>query len=216
MRVLLADDSGIFRDGLRLLLEAAGLDVVAAVGSVPALMATVAQTEPDVAVVDVRMPPSLTDEGIRAAVQLRESYPGLGLLVLSTSVDAQSAVRLFDAVPEGVGYLLKDRVDDVGALVDALDRVAGGGVALDGHVVSAVLSGRRALAPLQRLTEREAAVLALLAEGRSNAGIADQLHLAPKTVETHVAAIFRAFDLAPHENENRRVRAALTYLSLHP
>lgn len=135
--------------------------------------------------------------------------------MLSTSVDERSAARLLDQVPEGVGYLLKDRVDDVGALIDALERVARGGVALDSHVVGAVLSGRRAAAPLLRLTERERAVLALIAEGRSNAGIAEQLHLAPKTVETHVAAVFRAFDLAPDESENRRVRAALTYLRLH-
>lgn len=215
MRVVLADDSGIFREGLRLLLEAAGVDVVGAVGTVPALVEAVGRTQPDVAVVDVRMPPTFTDEGLRAVVALRHEHAELGLLVLSTSVDDVSAVRLLDAVPAGVGYLLKDRVDDITSLTDSLNRVARGGVALDGQVVRAVLSGRSAVAPLERLTTREREVLALLAEGRSNAGIAERLVLSPKTVETHVAAIFRAFDLEADTAENRRVRAALAYLQLN-
>jgi DNA-binding NarL/FixJ family response regulator len=215
VRVVLADDSGIFREGLRLLLEAAGVDVVAAVGTVPALTEAVARTRPDVAVVDVRMPPTFTDEGLRAVVTLRRDHADLGLLVLSTSVDAVSAAQLLDAVPTGVGYLLKDRVDDISSLTDSLNRVARGGVALDSQVVRSVLSCRSAVVPLQRLTAREQEVLALLAEGRSNAGIAERLVLSPKTVETHVAAIFRAFDLEPHGAENRRVRAALAYLRLH-
>lgn len=215
MRVVLADDSGIFREGLRLLLEAAGVDVVAAVGTVPALTEAVSRTRPDVAVVDVRMPPTFTDEGLRAVVTLRRDHDDLGLLVLSTSVDAVSAAQLLDAVPTGVGYLLKDRVDDISSLTNSLNRVARGGVALDSQVVQSVLSGRSAVVPLQRLTAREQEVLALLAEGRSNSGIADQLVLSPKTVETHIAAIFRAFDLEPHGAENRRVRAALAYLRLH-
>ncbi|MGG5260394.1 LuxR C-terminal-related transcriptional regulator [Phycicoccus avicenniae] len=214
MRVVVADDSGIFREGLRLLLEAVGVEVLAAVGTVPALAAAVATTGPDAAVVDVRLPPSFTDEGIRAALELRERHPSLGVLVLSTSVDEVSAARLLAGVPSGVGYLLKDRVDDVATVTDALDRVAAGGVALDTQVVGAVLAGRRAAAPLERLTAREREVLALLAEGRSNAGIAERLYLSTKTVETHVAAVFRAFDLAADESENRRVRAALAYLRL--
>ena len=215
MRVVLADDSGIFREGLRLLLEAAGVDVVAAVGTVPALAEAVGRTHPDVAVVDVRMPPTFTDEGLRAVASLRRDHADLGLLVLSTSVDAVSAVRLLDDVPTGVGYLLKDRVDDISSLTDSLNRVGRGGVALDSQVVQAVLSGRSATVPLERLTAREQEVLALLAEGRSNAGIAERLVMSPKTVETHIAAIFRAFDLEPHSAENRRVRAALAYLRLH-
>ena len=215
MRAVLADDSGIFREGLRLLLEAAGVDVVAAVGTVPALTEAIARTRPDVAVVDVRMPPTFTDEGLRAVVTLRRDHADLGLLVLSTSVDAVSAAQLLDAVPTGVGYLLKDRVDDISSLTDSLNRVARGGVALDSQVVQSVLPGRSAVVPLERLTAREQEVLALLAEGRSNAGIAEQLVLSPKTVETHIAAIFRAFDLEPHSAENRRVRAALAYLRLH-
>lgn len=215
MRVVLADDSGIFREGLRLLLEAAQVDVVAAVGTVPALIDAVTRTDPDVAVVDVRMPPTFTDEGLRAVVALRRQHATLGLLVLSTSVDAVSAVRLLDAVPTGVGYLLKDRVDDITSLTDSLVRVARGGVALDSQVVRAVLTGQSAVVPLERLTPREQEVLALLAEGRSNAGIAERLVLSPKTIETHVAAIFRAFDLDADAGENRRVRAALAYLRLN-
>lgn len=150
VRVVLAADSGIFREGLRLLLEAAGVDVVAAVGTVPALVEAVGRTRPDVAVVDVRMPQSFTDEGLRAVVSLRRDHADLGLLVLSTSVDAVSAVRLLDAVATGVGYLLKDRVDDISSLTDSLNRVARGGVALDSQVVQAVLSGRSAVVPLER------------------------------------------------------------------
>lgn len=216
MRVVLADDSGIFRDGLRLLLEAAGVQVVAAVGDVQTLHDSVRQLAPDVAVVDVRMPPSFTDEGTRAAVALRTDHPGLGILVLSTSVDPVSAVALLEAVPRGIGYLLKDRVDHIGALLESLQQVADGGVALDPQVVRALLLGRSARTPLTRLTERELEVLALLAEGRSNVGIARQLRVSPKTVETHVAAVFRALGLETDTAENRRVHAALAYLRSAP
>lgn len=215
MRVVLADDSGIFREGLRLLLETVGVEVADSVGNVPTLLDAVRRTQPDVAVIDVRMPPSFTTEGIGAAVALHAEHPRLGLVVLSTTVDPLWAVRLLDAIPSGVGYILKDRVEDIRALVDALERVARGEVALDSQVVQAVLSGRNAVAPLRRLTERERDVLALIAEGRSNLGIAQQLHLSPKTVEAHVAAIFRAFDLETDVTENRRVQAAIAYLRLH-
>lgn len=216
MRVVLAEDSGIFREGLSLLLQQAGVVVCAGVSNVPTLHQAVEEHQPEVAVVDVRLPPTFTDEGIRAAVRLREFNPGLGILVLSTQVDPTWAMALLDAVPTGVGYLLKDRVADVGTLLDALRRVAAGGLALDSHVVQAILTGRAAREPLARLTSRERDVLALLAEGRSNLGISDELHLATKTVEAHIAAIFRAFGLETETTENRRVHAALTYLRIYP
>lgn len=216
MRVVLAEDSGIFREGLSLLLQQAGVVVCAGVSNVPTLHQAVEEHRPEVAVIDVRLPPTFTDEGIRAAVRLREFNPGLGILVLSTQVDPTWAMALLDAVPTGVGYLLKDRVADVGTLLDALRRVAAGGLALDSHVVQAILTGRAAREPLTRLTSRERDVLALLAEGRSNLGISDELHLATKTVEAHIAAIFRAFGLETETTENRRVHAALTYLRIYP
>lgn len=216
MRVVLAEDSGIFREGLSLLLQQAGVVVCAGVSNVPTLHQAVEEHRPEVAVIDVRLPPTFTDEGIRAAVGLREFNPGLGILVLSTQVDPTWAMALLDAVPTGVGYLLKDRVADVGTLLDALRRVAAGGLALDSHVVQAILTGRAAREPLARLTSRERDVLALLAEGRSNLGISDELHLATKTVEAHIAAIFRAFGLETETTENRRVHAALTYLRIYP
>lgn len=216
MRVVLAEDSGIFREGLSLLLQQAGVVVCAGVSNVPTLHQAVEEHRPEVAVVDVRLPPTFTDEGIRAAVRLREFNPGLGILVLSTQVDPIWAMALLDGVPTGVGYLLKDRVADVGTLLDALRRVAAGGLALDSHVVQAILTGRAAREPLARLTSRERDVLALLAEGRSNLGISDALHVSTKTVEAHIAAIFRAFGLETETTENRRVHAALTYLRIYP
>ena len=212
LRVVLADDSGIFRRGLSLLLEAAAVDVVAAVSDVPALRSAVAETDPDVAVVDVRMPPSHTDEGIRAAVELRAAHPSLGILVLSTYVNAAWAATLFEAVPGGVGYPLKDQVDDVSSLVEAMRRVAAGGLALDPDVVQMLMAARRHRSPLDRLTVREREVLALIAEGRSNLAIAERLHLSVKTVEMHVAAVFRALDLEAAPDLNRRVMAALAFL----
>ena len=212
LRVALCDDSGIFRDGLRLLLEAVGVTVTASVADVPSLFGAVDATAPDGVVLDVRMPPTHTDEGIRAAVELRRRSPSTGILVLSTYVDPPSAVTLMAAVPDSVGYLLKDRVGDIGALLGALRRVAAGGLALDSEVVRALLAQRRDASPLARLTERELAVLALVAEGRSNTGIAAELFLAVKTVEAHVASVFRTLGLEQSSNENRRVKAALAYL----
>ena len=213
LSVVLADDSGIFREGLRLLLEAAGVVVLGAVGDVPALVAAVGTHRPDVAVVDVRMPPLHTDEGIRAALELKRSQPDTAVLVLSTYVEPRWVTTLVDAIPAGIGYLLKDRVDDVAGLVDALHRVAGGGIALDPEVVATLLAARRHTLPLERLTDRERDVLALIAEGRSNAGIAQALFLSVKTVEGHVASVFRALDLQEAGAENRRVKAALAFLS---
>ncbi|WP_231384076.1 response regulator transcription factor [Cellulomonas sp. URHD0024] len=212
LRVVLCDDSGIFRDGLQLLLERAGVDVAASVSDVAALHAAVAEQLPDVAVVDVRMPPTHTDEGIRAAVSLRRSFPQVGVLVLSTYVDAAWALALLDAVPDSVGYLLKDRVDDVAGLLAALERVARGGVALDAEVVASLVATRRHTEPLEQLTERERAVLAAMAQGLSNSGIAQTLFVSVKTVETHVAAVFRTLGLQESSTDNRRVKAALVYL----
>lgn len=213
LRVALADDSGIFRDGLCLLLEAAGVDVVASVADAESLVSTVVELVPDVAVVDVRMPPTHTDEGIRAAITIREAEPRTAVLVLSTYVEPVWAERLLEAVPTGVGYLLKDRVEDVDRLVEALARVARGGVAIDPEAVAALLAARRPDDPVERLTPRERDVLALIAEGVSNVGISQRLFVSVKTVETHVARIFRHLDLeSDDETANRRVRAAVTYL----
>lgn len=213
LRVALADDSGIFRDGLGLLLAAAGVDVVASVGDAPSLLDAVARLTPDVAVIDVRMPPTHTDEGLRAAVEIRERGLPTASLVLSTYVEPVWLERLLASVPTGVGYLLKDRVDDIGRLVDSLQRVAKGGVAVDAEAVASLLAARRPDDPVDRLSPRERDVLALMAEGRSNVGIGEELFLSVKTVESHVARIFRALDLDGDDlSSNRRVRAAIQYL----
>jgi DNA-binding NarL/FixJ family response regulator len=212
LRVVLADDSGIFGQGLHLLLEAAGAVVEGVVGDGVALVAAVVAAEPDVAVVDVRMPPTHTDEGIRAALEVKRIRPETGVLVLSTYVQPLWVTTLLDAIPGGVGYLLKDRVDDVSGLLEAMRRVAAGGIALDPEVVSAMVAARRHARPMERLTDREREVLSLLAQGRSNAGIARSLQLSVKTVEGHVASVFRALDLHDGGSDNRRVKAALTFL----
>jgi len=213
LRVVLCDDSAIFREGLRMLLDSVGVQVVACVPDLASLFRATQDTRPDLALLDVRMPPTHTDEGIRAAITLHEAHPGTRPVVLSTYVEAGWALRLLEAIPDGVGYLLKDRVAHIGDLLSAMDRVAAGGVALDAEVASALVAQRRRTTPLDALTERELAVLALVAEGRSNAGIGVALHLSVKTVESHVAAIFRQLDLEATQSDNRRVRAALTYLS---
>lgn len=212
LRAVLADDSVIFRQGLALLLEAAGVAVPITVGDVPALLQAVQTHEPDVAVVDVRMPPTHTDEGIQAALALKRHHPGIGVVVLSTYVEPRWVTTLLDAEPTGVGYLLKDRVDDIVGLLEALRRVAAGGIALDPEVVATLLAARRNTSSLERLTDREREILALVAQGRSNAGIAEALFLSVKTVEAHVAAVFRSLDLHEDAADNRRVKAALAYL----
>jgi len=212
LRVVLADDSALFRDGLAALLTAAGVEVVAAAGDVPGARAAAAEHRPDVVVLDVRMPPTHTDEGIRAAVELHEEFPALGVLVLSTYAESEWVSRLLAGGADRLGYLMKDRVDDVRALVEALRRVAGGGTAVDPELVSKLVRARVRGGALDRLTAREREVLALMAEGMSNAGIGRRLFLAPKTVEAHVARIFLALDLEADSDGNRRVRAVITFL----
>lgn len=212
LTVALCDDSGIFRQGLAMLLDAAGITVAASVASGDELLATLPRALPDAVILDVRMPPTHTDEGIRLAARLRGQYPDLGILVLSTYVEPVWATRLLESVPTGVGYFLKDRVSDAAALVDGLVRVSAGSVALEPLVISAMMGAARHADPLTRLSEQERRVLTLLAEGHSNEAIAQQVHVSERTVESHVAAIFRSLDLAPDAATNRRVQAAVAYL----
>ena len=212
MRVVVADDSVLLREGVTRVLQEGGFEVVASVGDGDALKRAVAAEKPDVAVVDVRMPPTHTDEGSRAAEQIRERYPDVGVLMLSQVVEPQHALRLFGERPEGFGYLLKDRVLDVDEFLDAVKRVARGGTAIDPEVVSRLVGRPREEDPIADLSPREREVLALMAEGRSNAGICAKLFLSPKTVETHVNSIFNKLRLTQAPDDHRRVLAVLTYL----
>jgi DNA-binding NarL/FixJ family response regulator len=212
MRVVIAEDAAVFREGLVRLLEDRGHQVCAAVGDGEALLTAVAAHAPDVAVVDIRMPPTHTDEGLRAALRLRRDHPGTGVLVFSQYVETRYAARLLQGNAAGVGYLLKDRVADVAEFADALARVAAGGTALDPEVVGQLLGAGRHARGLAALTRREAEVLSLMAEGRSNAGIAASLVISAGVVEKHVASIFGKLGLPPAESDNRRVLAVLRYL----
>jgi DNA-binding NarL/FixJ family response regulator len=209
MRVVIAEDSVLLRKGLILLLEEAGHEVVAA-GDAEAFLRAVRETRPDACVVDVRMPPTFTDEGLRAAVIVRDQWPDVGILVLSQWVEERYATELIAGRPHGVGYLLKDRVADVDEFLDALDRVASGGSALDPEVVAQLLA--RSRHSLGDLTPREREVLALMAEGRSNAAIAATLVVGAGAVEKHINNIFAKLGLAPAERDHRRVLAVLRYL----
>jgi DNA-binding NarL/FixJ family response regulator len=211
MRVVIAEDSAILRDGLAGLLTDRGHEVVAAVGDGDALRAAAAEHRPDVCVVDIRMPPSFTDEGLRAAIAVRREQPDVGVLVFSQYVETRYAAELLAGSARGVGYLLKDRVADVRDFVDALTRVADGGTALDPEVVSQLLGASRRDGVAQ-LTPRERDVLERMAEGLSNAGIAAALVISDRAVEKHVASIFTKFGMPPSESENRRVLAVLRYL----
>jgi DNA-binding NarL/FixJ family response regulator len=211
MRVVIAEDAALFREGLVRLLEDRGHQVCAAVADGEALLAAATRHRPDVAVVDVRMPPTHTDEGLRAALELRRRHPGTGVLVLSQYIETRYATRLLEGNAAGVGYLLKDRVADVAEFADALARVAAGGTALDPEVVGQLLGGRHAPG-LAGLTPREREVLSLMAEGRSNAGIAATLVISAGVVEKHVASIFAKLGLPPAEGDNRRVLAVLRFL----
>jgi DNA-binding NarL/FixJ family response regulator len=212
LRVVIAEDAALFREGLARLIADRGHQVVAAVADADALIAAVAEHDPDVAVADIRMPPTHTDEGLRAAIEIRRDHPCTGMLMLSQYIETTYAARLLGGNAAGVGYLLKDRVADVAEFADALVRVAGGGTALDPEVVSQLVRASRHTDGLATLTPRERDVLALMAEGRSNAGIAAALVVSAGVVEKHVASIFSKLGLPPSEADNRRVLAVLRYL----
>jgi DNA-binding NarL/FixJ family response regulator len=212
VRVVVADDSVLLREGVVRLLQEDGFDVVAQSGDAEDLMRKVGAHRPDVAIVDVRMPPTHTDEGLRAAAEIRERYPETAVLVLSQIIETGSALELLTASAEGIGYLLKDRVADIDRFTEAVRRVAEGGSALDPEVVSTLLGRRRRDDPLADLTSREREVLGLMAEGRSNAAIAEGLVITERAVEKHVTSIFSKLGLSPAAEDHRRVLAVLAYL----
>ena len=212
MRIVVAEDSVLLREGIVRLLEDAGFEVVAQAGDADDLVRKVTAHKPDVAVVDIRMPPTGTDDGLRAAIEIRRRLPSTGVLVLSQYVEEGYALDLVADSAEGTGYLLKDRVADVDGFVDSVRRVGEGGSALDPEVVATLLGRRRRDDPLTELTEREREVLALMAEGRSNQAIAEQLVVTERAVEKHVTSIFSKLELAPAPEHHRRVLAVLTFL----
>lgn len=212
MRIVIAEDSVLLREGLTRLLADAGEDVVAAVGDAEAAKTAVDEHHPDIVVMDVRMPPSHTDEGIRAALSIRRSHPQVAVLVLSQYVEQHYATELLAGETAGVGYLLKDRVADVGDFITAVRRVGDGGTALDPEVVSHLLARSRRRQPLDSLTPRETEVLRLMAEGRSNGAIASELVVSDGAIEKHVSSIFTKLDLPPADTDHRRVLAVLRYL----
>lgn len=212
MRIVIAEDSVLLREGLTRLLADAGEEIVAAVGDAEAAKAAVADLAPEIVVMDVRMPPSHTDEGIRAALSIRRSHPDVAVLVLSQYVEQHYATELLAGDTAGVGYLLKDRIADVGDFIDAVRRVGDGGTALDPEVVSHLLARSRRKTPLERLTPREREVLQLMAEGRSNGAIASELVVSDGAIEKHVSSIFAKLDLPPADTDHRRVLAVLRYL----
>jgi DNA-binding NarL/FixJ family response regulator len=213
MRVVIAEDSVLLREGLARLLAEADCEVVAQVDNAPSLRAAVRREKPDVAIVDIRMPPTQTDEGAQAAEQIRAEHPEVGILLLSQVVEPRHALKLFSESPEGFGYLLKDRVLEIDDFVESVRRVGRGGTAMDPEVVAQLLGRRKQGSRLDELTPREREVLALMAEGRSNQGICAKLFLSPKTVETHVASIFLKLGLQQAADDHRRVLAVLAYLA---
>ena len=212
MRVVIADDEVLLREGLGRLLSEAGFEVVGKVGTAEELRRKVELARPDVAIVDIKMPPTHTDEGLVAANQIRESHPEIGVLVLSHYLDSRYAMRLIEQHPGGVGYLLKERVSDLAVLTDALARLNEGESVVDPTIVSRLVKRARPPSRLDELTEREREVLTLIAEGRSNRGICDRLFLSPKTVEAHVKHIFRKLGIDESADDHRRVLAVLALL----
>jgi DNA-binding NarL/FixJ family response regulator len=212
MRVVVAEDSVLLREGIARLLKESGFDVVGQAADADDLMRKVGAHHPDVAVVDIRMPPTNTDDGLHAALRIREDHPDTGVLVLSAYVEDAYAMQLVADSAEGVGYLLKDRVADVDGFVEAVRRVADGGSALDPHVVSSLLGRAGRDDPLAEVSRREREVLELMAEGRSNAAIAERLVITERAVEKHVTSIFGKLGLTPAAEDHRRVLAVLTYL----
>jgi DNA-binding NarL/FixJ family response regulator len=212
VRVVIADDSILVREGIAAILSRAGIEVAAQAGDPEELLREVDAHEPDVAIIDIRMPPTHSDEGLRAAQQIRASYPEMGIVILSQHVDSGTATRALAESPERLGYLLKDRVGDVEEFVATLRRVAAGGTALDPEVVSQLLANGRDEGPLHALTPREREVLQLLAEGMSNPAIAEQLAITVRSAEKHVSSVFSKLGLPDTGGENRRVLAVLRFL----
>jgi DNA-binding NarL/FixJ family response regulator len=212
VRVVVADDSVLFREGLARLLEASGFEVVGRAGDAVELLAAVEAERPDIVITDIRMPPTHTTEGLQAAAWIRERDPKMAVLLLSQYVETTHALRLLEHGASGIGYLLKDRVSDVREFLAAVRRVGSGNSAIDPEVVAELVVRKRQRDLVGELTDRERDVLKLMAEGRSNSAISDALHLSPKTVESHVRSIFMKLELEPTEEDHRRVRAVLTYL----
>lgn len=212
MRLAIAEDSGLFRSSLTLLLQASGAEVTISVASGAELLAAIGPSLPDAVILDIRMPPTFTDEGVTTAAELRRLYPRVGILVLSTYAETSYASQLLETVQTGVGYLLKDNVTDAGTLMDSLARVADGEMVIDPTIVRRLLQRNRKPSKIDSLNERELAVLRHMAEGRSNLGIAKELFLSSRTVETHVTSIFIKLGLDQAETDNNRVRAVLAYL----
>jgi DNA-binding NarL/FixJ family response regulator len=212
MRVVIADDAPLVREGVARLLTENGVDVVDQVGDADALLRSVRDVHPEIALVDIRMPPTHTDEGLRAARDIRSRFPDTAVLVLSQHLELDYALQLVEQKPERVGYLLKERVGRIEQLLDAVQRVAAGECVVDRAVVDDLLARRRRADPLEELTPREREILALMAEGRSNQGIARALWLSPKTVETHIRGAFAKLGIRDTPEDNRRVLAVLTYL----
>lgn len=212
MRVVVADDSMLIRDGLSRLLLDAGCEVVGTAGDAVGLHREVELSSPDAVIVDIKMPPTHTDEGLQAARQIRAVHPAIGVLVLSQYLDSDYAMRLISDLPQHVGYLLKDRVSDIAIIVDAVTRLVEGECVIDPTIVSRLMHKKREASPMDALTERERTVLALVAEGRSNRAIAERLVVSPKTLEAHVHQIFQKLDLHETPDDHRRVLAVLAYL----
>jgi DNA-binding NarL/FixJ family response regulator len=212
VRVVIADDAALIREGVALLLAENGVEVAAQVADGEALLASVRQHDPDVALVDIRMPPTHTDEGLRAAAQIRDHHADTAVLVLSQHLEPRYALRLIEENPAKVGYLLKERVGRVAQLLDALNRVAAGECVIDREIVDELINRSRHPDPLDELTPREREILALIAEGRSNQGICRALWLSPKTVETHIRSVFAKLNIQAAPHDNRRVLAVLAHL----
>jgi DNA-binding NarL/FixJ family response regulator len=212
VRVVIADDSMIMREVVATLLQRAGIDVAAQASSAEELLREVAEHRPDVAIIDIRMPPTFTDEGLRAAQEIRAGHPETGIVILSQHVETGTATRLLAESPARLGYLLKDRVGDIDEFAGTLRRVAAGGSALDPEVVRRLLASSRDDGPLKALSARESEVLALVAEGRSNKAIGERLELSQRGVQKHISAVFAKLGLAADEDDNRRILAVLEYL----
>jgi DNA-binding NarL/FixJ family response regulator len=212
LRVVIAEDAVLLREGLSRLLTEAGMQVAGTAGNAAELLRLAAATRPDVVLTDIRMPPDQTTEGLQAALQIRRQWPGTAVVVVSQHVETEHLFELLADDPRGVGYVLKERVADIAQFTDAIGRVAAGESVIDPDVVARLVARPRRNSPLETLTERETAVLALMAEGRSNQAIASRLYMSPKTVETHVGNIFAKLRLEPAAEDHRRVLAVLTYL----